>query len=136
MSAVKMTSEDVQQAILQCEQERCAALVRGDIAALEKMLTQDLVHIHANGQSEGIDGYLNTVAQHLEFLSVDRKDLRVRAAGDHGDVAVATGELHQSVRVRATGQQVGMRIVTTQVWQRSSADGVWRQSSFHATNLA
>lgn len=57
------TLNTLQQEITQCEQQRCDALVKGDIAALEKLLTQDLVHIHANGQGEDTGAYLNTVAQ-------------------------------------------------------------------------
>ena len=132
----KMNSGTLQHDIAQCEQHRCDALVKGDIATLEKLLTADLIHIHANGQSEDRGAYLNTVAQHLEFLVVHRSDLKVRAAGTSSDVAVATGELKQSIRVRATGQQIDMRIVTTQVWQRCEVDGTWKQSSFHATNIA
>lgn len=131
-----MNSDMLQHDIAQCEQQRCDALLRGDIAALEKLLTADLVHIHANGQSEDRSAYLNTVAQHLAFLVVHRSDLKVRAAGTSSDVAVATGELKQSIRVRATGQQIDMHIVTTQVWQCCEADGTWKQSSFHATNIA
>lgn len=122
--------------IAQCERRRCEALVKGDMAALERLLTQDLLHIHANGQSEDRSTYLNTVAQHLDFLAVNRTDLQICMASASADVAVATGELRQTIRVRATGQQIDMRIVTTQVWQLCEADGMWRQLSFHATNLA
>lgn len=121
--------------IAQREQQRCDALVRGDMAALENLLTQDLLHIHANGHSEDRAGYLNTVAQHLEFLTIKREELQIRVANASADVAVATGVLWQTVRMRATGQQFDMRIVTTQVWRLCAADGLWRQSSFHATNL-
>lgn len=132
----QMTLSTLQQEIAQCEQQRCDALVKGDIAALEKLLTQDLVHIHANGQGEDLPSYLNTVAQNLEFLTVQRVNLKVRASNTALNVAVATGELKQTIRVRANGQQVDMRIVTTQVWQRDEANGQWKQSSFHATNIA
>ena len=135
-TSTQMTLSTLQQEITQCEQQRCDALVKGDIAALEKLLTQDLVHIHANGQSEDRSAYLNTVAQHLEFLTVQRVDLKIRASNAALNVAVATGELKQTIRVRANGQQVDMRIVTTQVWQRDEANGQWKQSSFHATNIA
>lgn len=126
----------LQHDIAQCEQQRCDALVKGNVAALEKLLAQDLLHIHANGQCEDRSAYLNTVAQHLEFLAVKRMGLQIRVVNASSDVAVATGELWQTIRVRATGLQIDMRIVTTQVWQLCVADGLWKQSSFHATNLA
>lgn len=126
----------LQQRIVQRERQRCEALVRNDIAALERLLSPDLLHIHANGQAQDRAAYLNTIAQHLEFITVCRSDLHVRLLGACAEVALATGTLQQTVRMRATGQQTDMRIITTQVWQLCAGEGVWRQSSFHATHLA
>ena len=126
----------MQQDIARCEQRRCDALLSGDMSALATLLTPDLVHIHANGKAEDLSAYLHTSSEVLEFVAMRREALQIRAVGNSGDVAVATGVLCQAIRVRATGQQIDMRIATTQVWQLSATDGQWRLSSFHATNIA
>jgi len=113
------------------EERRCRVLVARDYAVLADLVADDLVHIHATGMVDDKASYLAGVEQRLDFLKVERKDLTVRR---YGDVAVATGSLHQTILVRATKQEHEMKIVTTQVWVLQ--DGNWRLSSFQATNLS
>jgi ketosteroid isomerase-like protein len=115
--------------IKRLEERRCRVLVARDYAVLADLVADDLVHIHATGMVDDKASYLAGVEQRLDFLKVERKDLTVRR---YGDVAVATGSLHQTILVRATKQELEMKIVTTQVWVLQ--DGNWRQSSFQATN--
>ena len=124
-------SNDLQTTISAHEQRRCEALVGNDLQALRNLISEDLVHIHANGKSEDRDGYLTTVGEHIEFISVERVNLLVRACGD---AAVATGELKQRIRLRATGQVIDMRAITTQVWRLSAAQQ-WQQTTFQATHI-
>jgi ketosteroid isomerase-like protein len=116
--------------IRRLEDTRCRALNEQDHAGLGDLIDDDLVHVHTTGIVEDKAAYLAGVRDRLEFRDVEREDLTVRA---YGDVAVATGRLHQTVRVRATQREMNMKIMTTQVWVRR--DGAWRQTSFHATNL-
>ena len=116
--------------IRRLEEARCQFLNDHDHAALGDLVGDDLVHIHTTGMVDDKGSYLAGVRDRLEFRDVRRQDLIVRT---YGDVAVATGRLHQTVRVRATQQELNMKIMTTQVWVRR--DGAWRQASFHATNL-
>jgi hypothetical protein len=126
-----MSDETTVAEIRRLEDARCRALNEHNHAALDDLIGDDLVHIHTTGMVEDKTAYLAGVRDRLEFRDVERKDLTVRA---YGDVAVATGQLHQTVRVRATQRELNMKIVTTQVWVRR--DGAWRQTSFHATNLS
>ncbi|HEY5211102.1 MAG TPA: nuclear transport factor 2 family protein [Stellaceae bacterium] len=126
-----MNDEATASAIARLEEERCRALVTHDYAALAELVADDVVHIHTTGMIDTKASYLAGVEHRLEFLTVKRLDLPVRR---YGDVAIATGRLDQTIRVRATMQEVEMKIVTTQAWMLQN--GKWRQNSFHASNLA
>ena len=117
--------------LLEQETKRCRALVSCDLAALDMLLAEDLVHIHANGQVDSRTDYLETVGSRLEFLEVVRGDLNVRI---HGHSGIVTGRLIQKFRRRASGEVVDMNAMATQVWVESESG--WRQVSFHASKLA
>jgi ketosteroid isomerase-like protein len=126
-----MTQDTVAE-ITQLENARGAALMAADWPALAALIADDVVHIHANGHSEDKVQYLSSVQTKLEFIKVKRVSLYVRCAGN---VAVATGVLDQTVRIKEPGTVVDMHVATTQTWIRQS-DGHWAQSSFQATNIA
>ncbi|RUT42403.1 nuclear transport factor 2 family protein [Pseudomonas sp. PAMC 29040] len=116
--------------ITELETARCRALETGDLKALAELVDEGLVHIHATGTIDDKAGYLQLVQDAIEFLRVDRKNLDVRV---YADVAIATGRLLQSIKLRATGERREMDVITTQIWLRQA--DVWRQISFQATNL-
>ncbi|WP_336335616.1 nuclear transport factor 2 family protein [Pseudomonas putida] len=124
-----MPVETIEQHILGLERERCRALVARDLQALAALMDDALVHVHATGKVDDKAQYLEMVAEHIDFLSVERADMRVRV---NGDTAIASGHLEQAIVLRASGEQRLMRAYTTQVWLRGE-DG-WRQCAFHATN--
>lgn len=105
----------------------CGALAN-DIEALRDLMSTDLVHIHTNGLTEDLEAYLSTVANRLEFLEIERGELKVRV---YRDAAVVTGLLTQMIRVRATGATVPLRATLTQVWIRTA--DAWKQVSFQAS---
>lgn len=124
-------SAEAEATIRKLEEARCLALTSADYAALSDLLADDLVHVHANGLSEGKAAYLAGIAEKLEFLSVARPDLTVRV---HDGVALATGPMVQTVRIKANGATVEMQAQATIVWRQDG--GKWRICSFQATNVA
>lgn len=125
-----MHAEAIQQEILRLENERCRALVQRDLQTLAALMDDALVHVHATGKVDDKEQYLEMVARHIEFLSVERSDMRVRV---FGDTAIASGRLEQAIVLRESGEERLMKAYTTQVWLRGE-DG-WRQCAFQATNL-
>ncbi|RZT39197.1 nuclear transport factor 2 family protein [Cupriavidus agavae] len=111
------------------EDERCRALVAGDVQALDALVSDDVIHVHANGKVDDKPAYLAMVRDQITFLSAVRESLEVRA---EGDMVVSVGRLLQSIEMRATGQRLDMDVMTTQVWRREA--DVWRQVAFQATN--
>nr|WP_180205968.1 nuclear transport factor 2 family protein [Pseudomonas sp. SbOxS1]NYU06169.1 nuclear transport factor 2 family protein [Pseudomonas sp. SbOxS1] len=125
-----MSEQQAITAIIERENLRCRVLVAGDIAQLSELVDDQVVHIHATGQTDDKPAYLKLVSEAIRFLRVERKGLEVRV---YGDLAIATGRLVQDIELRASGERREMDVVTTQVW--SCRQGVWRQVSFQATNL-
>lgn len=124
-----MQPETIEQQILRLESERCRALVQRDLQALAGLMDDRLVHVHATGKVDDKAQYLEMVAGHIDFLSVERADMRVRV---QGDTAIASGRLEQAIVLRESGEQRLMKAYATQVWIRS--EGTWRQCAFQATN--
>lgn len=116
--------------INELEALRCRALVANDLDGLAELLDEQLVHVHATGQVDGKQQYLQLVRSAIRFLKVERKALQVRVLGD---VAVASGRLLQHIEFRSSGERRAMDVMTIQVWARE-ADS-WRLVSFQATNL-
>jgi ketosteroid isomerase-like protein len=123
-------SSHVESIIQQLEAERGRALVASDYEALENLLTEDLVHIHATGIIDGKQSYLDGIRANLTFLDVSRPALDIRS---EGNIAVATGTLRQSVRIKAQDVVIDMLAAVTQVWRLESDH--WRICSFQATNM-
>ncbi len=122
--------DDVAAEIKSLEDQRVQALLANDLEKLSALVAEDVVHIHTTGKVENKAEYLNGVKTRLEFLKIDRPDLKVRVVGD---VAVATGALNQEVRVRASGAILDIKAVATQVWVKQA--GGWVQTSFQATRV-
>jgi ketosteroid isomerase-like protein len=112
------------------EQQRCQALVEGDLEALDRLVSDDLVHVHTTGRHEDKAGYLRGVAERIKYLVVTRESLTVRPLPN---VAIATGVVTQTIRVRDASEDLHMRIFVTQIW--SNAAGRWRQCTFQATSI-
>ena len=112
------------------EEERIAALLAGDGDRLASLLADDLVHFHANGLMDSKASYLASGSVKLEFLKIERPELTIRL---FGDVAIVTGTLNQTLRIRDSGAVVEMQGVATQVWVKQS--GKWLQTTYHAGRI-
>jgi ketosteroid isomerase-like protein len=125
-----MTEQETVETIRRLEDERGRALLSADWYTLERLIAEDLVHIHANGAIEDRSSYFAGLRDKLEFLRFEREKLEVRG---HGDLAVATGILKQTIRDKGSNSLFELRLATTQVWWRSAIG--WRQMSFQATHI-
>lgn len=120
------TENDARAEILALEKKRCEALTSGDVNTLATIVSDDLVHVHGNGQVDGRDAYLDGVATKFIFHSIERGDLNVRV---YGDCAVVVGPLEQTVEVRGVDKRNELKSMTSQTWVRRT-DG-WKQNTCH-----
>jgi ketosteroid isomerase-like protein len=121
-----VTDETARLEIHDLEKQRCAALIAGDIAALDALMADDLVHIHGNGHIDDKAAYLKGVETKFIFHRIERGDLNVRV---YGAVAVVIGTLSQSVSVRGIDKKNEIKALTTQTWIHGSAG--WKQNTCH-----
>lgn len=126
-----MAIEDDIQAVLACERRRGEALVRRDARELDALFADELVHIHATGDVMDKAQLLHYVLQVLQFLSLERGELRVRV---HGDVAIMTGRMQSRMQRVGKPEPVASDAWATQVWLRTPLG--WRLASFHACRAA
>lgn len=113
--------------ILEAENRRRAALVAVDMAELDALFADDLVHVHSNALVHDKAALLAHIAHNRAFLAIERGPLTVRR---YGDVAVLTGGMTNWMR-RNDGAEIVLGGMVTQVLRRE--DGVWRFTSFQLT---
>lgn len=114
--------------LIDLEQQRCTAMMNGDIETLQQLLHRDLTHVHAKGQIDSFDSYFSTGGFNVHYKQVERSELNVRVMGDS---ALMTGrQLLVGVRKNGTGTvTIDSRVM--QVWVKE-ADS-WQQLAFQTT---
>lgn len=124
-----MTQHQDVQEIVQTEKRRFEAMVNGDLAALERILADDLQYTHSNGVFDSKTSFLGTLKSgELQYQGVTPEDLRARV---YGSTAVVTGASLMNVRVR--GQQASFRVRFTDVYVKR--DDRWQMVAWQATRL-
>ncbi|MBO0610115.1 nuclear transport factor 2 family protein [Myceligenerans salitolerans] len=132
MSAVAGADETVRAEILAVEAERHRALVDVDVAALDAILDDSLVHVHAPGLVHTKAQFLEHVETRRAFLRIERGELNIRVVDD---VAVVVGPITNHMRTPDGGERTQEGVVT-QVLVRSGRSGDvpgWRFISFQLT---
>jgi ketosteroid isomerase-like protein len=117
--------------IIALDEARRAAMIAEDFAALDRLLADDLVHVHAAGNTDTKAQYLKMIADFCVFVAIERGPMTVRF---YGDTAVLTGPMTHTVRIKPTGAIRTMEAFGTQVWARDGDS--WRQVLYQATEIA
>jgi ketosteroid isomerase-like protein len=124
------TDADAKREILDAERLLYQAMIKKDFAALERILSPDLVYVHSTAVAESRQEYLAGVAKGLyEYESIVTRDAQVRV---HGYLALITGIC--DMRVAEAGRPKDLiHLLFVLVWVR---DGVaWRLEHRHATRM-
>jgi ketosteroid isomerase-like protein len=109
--------------------ERFAAMVKGDVAALDGLLADDLVYTHASGKVDSKASFLDDIkAGLLRYKVIRPEEPKLRV---YGDTAVATGLA--AVEVNNHGQELNMKLRYTDVWVNRG--GKWQMVAWQATRL-
>jgi hypothetical protein len=121
------TTQHVTAELLALEEQRCDAINRQDWDALASMLSDDLVHVHANGLTQDKAVYMEHVSSRPR--RIERRDLVVRL---HRETAVMTGKLVNLMDGQTASIDTPV-LAAMQVWVRSG--GTWKQAAFQATRI-
>lgn len=117
--------------ILELDKRRRAAMIAADIPMLDQLLADDLIHVHAGGNTDTKQQYFGLVRDICEFVAIERPAIDIRF---YGDTAVMTGVMKHTVRLRSTGEMRVMEAFGTQVW--APHGDTWQQVLYQATEIA
>lgn len=105
------------EAVLAADDARLHALIASDVDALERLLCDDLVFVHANGRRDDKLSFLDDCRSgHIRYRSIARRDPLVTIAGD---VAVLCASADMEVTVGGEARSATAR--TMSVWTKTPA---------------
>jgi ketosteroid isomerase-like protein len=109
---VSMSQEEE---ILALEEKRFAAMVSGDLGALDALLHQDLVYTHSSAVVDTKASYLEAIRSgRTRYASQQRFEERVRMCGD---CALVTGRAEMQAEVN--GMRKTLRLRYLDVWTKT-----------------
>ena len=120
----------VEEQIKKIERDRAAAVVKGDVAAIEAQTSDDYTLINANGQLSDKAKTMNDIKTGVIKLTANEvSDLRVRV---YGDTAVVTGK--SSAKGTIGGRELTAPVMFTRVYVKKG--GKWQSVAFQQTPIA
>lgn len=112
------------------EKARTDALDRSDLAALDRIMADDVTYVHASGKVDTKKSYLGAIRSgKLHYISWQPKNLKVRVMGSG---AVINGEYLVRVidsRVQREPFDINIFILSVYAWR----DGRWQQIAWQST---
>jgi ketosteroid isomerase-like protein len=123
-------AEDVQEQLKKLEMDRSAAIVKGDIATLEKQTSDDYSLINMNGKMSDKSQMVNAFKTGQSKLTADDvSDLKVRV---YGNTAVITGKA--DVKGTLAGNDATGQYMFTRVYVKKG--GQWQSVAFQQTRIS
>jgi ketosteroid isomerase-like protein len=123
-------AQNIEDQIKKLETDRAAAVVKGDVAFLEKQTSDDYTIITMNGQTSGktqmLDGFKSGASK---LTADDLSDMRVKM---YGNTAIITGKAN--VKGTLGGSDATGEIMFTRVWVKKG--GRWQTVAFQQTRIS
>jgi len=123
-------AQDATEQLKKLEMDRAAAVVKGDVALLDKHTSDDYVLITMNGKTSDKAQMLDAFKSGQSKLTADDlSDLKVRV---YGNAAVVTGKA--DVKGTLGGQDATGQVLFTRVYVKKA--GRWQSVSFQQTRIS
>ena len=123
-------AESVEEQLKKLETDRAAAVVKGDVATLEKQTSDDYTLINMNGQMSDKSQMVNAFKSGQTKLTSDEvSDMKVRV---YGNTAVITGKA--DVTGTLGGKDADGQIMFTRVYVKKG--GNWQSVAFQQTRVS
>lgn len=118
-----------EQEILQVENRRYEAMIKGDLAALDAVLSADLTYTHSNAVLDTKAQYIASLASgQFQYVSITPQEAQVRCYGACGVVTGIT-----LLHIQVQGQERRFRIRYTSVYIKQQ--GRWQMVALQSTDL-
>jgi ABC-type molybdate transport system substrate-binding protein len=120
-----------EQAVLQAEKDRFAAMIKGDKAALDRLLADDLTYTHSSALFETKEQFIKSVTSgNIDYVSIQPSegDWKVRV---NGTTAIVNGVA--AVNVIDTGKDLKIKIRYTTI--HANRGGQWQLQAWQATRF-
>ena len=89
LSTISFAQTTTEQAVMDTEKLRFEAQVKKDIPALEKLLADDLVYTHSNGNSDSKTAYIQSIKDgKSQYDEIKSEEMKVRV---YGKMAIVNG---------------------------------------------
>ncbi len=119
-----------EQTIVDAEKSWAKAVIASDVAALSKIMADDLIYGHSNGMIDDKKAYLEKMKAGTKYETVDHKSITVRVYGD------STAAAHCKVFMKgmaATGA-FESNMLMLHVWVRRGGD--WQLAAHQTCRVA
>jgi ketosteroid isomerase-like protein len=127
--AARADDASAEQAVRQAEEQRCEALTHGDIATVERIMSDDSTYIHSSGEVQSKAAYIADLKSGKRvYKGLKSDDVQVRV---YGDTAVLTGRTDLHVVSSGKDLQFPMRITAVYV----NHGGQWQLVTYQSTRL-
>lgn len=118
-----------EKAVVAAHDARLAATIKGDVAALSAMMTDDLTYTHSSALTETKAELLAGLKSgKYVYREITPKDRRVRV---HGDAAIVSGPAH--IVIEPGGQRTEIDLYFTEVYVKEG--GRWKMALWQSTKL-
>jgi ketosteroid isomerase-like protein len=126
----KKASNNIEQAVLKLEQQWEDALLKSDVATLEKIYDDSLIYTHSSGAVDNKSAYVGNIKSGAtKYESMKRDDIKVSV---YDDTALVT--CHWDVHVLNRGNKLDINARYIHVYVKKK-DG-WKMVAHQSTRIA
>ena len=116
--------------LLRLDDERSRAMTTADTAALERLMSDEIVYTHSSGRLDSKKSFIASIASGtVKYRRVDRKDV---ATSLREGFAILTGAVE--IDVETGGKLLNLNLRFSNVWEHTAKG--WRQIVWQSTPLA
>jgi len=120
----------VEKQVMEADQDWAQATTKGDSAALDRILHEELIYIHSNGEADTKAQFMDNIKTgKRRYESIDLKNPRVRVFGSAA-VVTSTAAIKTSMQGKA-GPPANLAFLHTYIKDK----GRWRMVAHQSTRL-
>jgi ketosteroid isomerase-like protein len=119
-------SAGLEKKILALEQQRIAAMVKKDIATLDKLLADDMSYTHSGGTTDTKASFIKLIKERGRYLGVDYSNTQVITSGTNAVIVRGIAQ----IRLENTP---AYPVIFVDMWVLR--DGAWKMVAWQATRV-